>query len=251
MRDYYIPWMLNLLNNPRTTDDQKKLAVLIDAENISPNKIKLILDEIAKYGKANVKRIYGDWTNTKMNTWKESINKYSIHPIQQFTYTTGKNATDSALIIDAMDLLYSANVDSFCIISSDSDYTGLAKRIRESGLDVYGFGEQKTPEAFRQACDQFIYIENLRPFNTITDFNELQKSIELQRDFELIKSAIEDVSDENGWALLSRIGINIRNKKPDFDFRTYGYKKLIDLIRSTELYDIHEDNLKIRLKEQC
>ena len=249
MRDYTLPWVWSLLNPPKKYDDQKRLAVIIDAENTSPLKIKLVLDEIAKFGKASVKRIYGDWTTPQMNTWKKYLHKYSIQPIQQFTYTSGKNVTDSAMIVDAMDLLHSGNVDGFCIISSDSDYTRLAVRIRESGLEVYGFGEQKTPEAFRLACDQFIYIENLEPFNEITELTQLQKSVELQRDIELVKSAVEDASDENGWAFLSRVGIIIRNKKPDFDFRTYGYKKFIDFIQSMEIFEIDGDKLKLRLKE--
>lgn len=226
---------------------QKNLAVLIDAENISPQKIKEILDEVAKYGKASVKRIYGDWTTPDMNTWKDHLQQHAIQPVQQFRYTTGKNATDSAMIIDAMDLLYSGNFDGYCLLSSDSDFTKLAVRIRESGLMAYGIGERKTPESFRHACDQFIYIENLGP---VAESGEIKPSYdpnEFKDDVELVKTAIEDASDEDGWALLSRVGLLIRNKKPDFDFRTYGFKKFSDFIRKKALFEISDDHQKVRI----
>jgi len=226
---------------------QNNLAVLIDAENISPQKIKEILDEVAKYGKASVKRIYGDWTTPQMNTWKDHLHKHAIQPVQQFRYTIGKNSTDSAMIIDAMDLLYSGNFDGFCLLSSDSDYTKLAVRIRESGLIAYGIGERKTPEPFRHACDQFIYIENLGSIAESEETKQLYDPIEFDNDTELVKTAIEDASDEDGWALLSRVGLIIRNKKPDFDFRTYGFKKFSDLIRHRAIFEISDDHQKVRM----
>ncbi len=208
---------------------QQKLAVLFDGDNISPYKVSIILDEIAKLGTANVKRVYGDWTSSSMNTWKDILHKYSLQPIQQFTYTHGKNSTDSALIIDAMDILHSNIVDGFCIISSDSDYTRLAMRIRESGLVVYGIGELKTLEPFRQACDQFIFIENLEP--------ERKPDFSTDDIRDLLLSAVEDAADEEGWAFLSQVGIIIRNKKPDFDYRSYGFKKLGALIKEMEFLE--------------
>ena len=226
---------------------QINLAVLIDAENISPQKIKDILDEVAKYGKASVKRIYGDWTTPQMNTWKDYLHKHAIQPVQQFRYTIGKNATDSAMIIDAMDLLYEGNIDGFCLISSDSDYTKLAVRIRESGLIAYGIGERKTPESFRHACDQFIYIENLGPIAESDEEKQVYDPIEFENDTELVKTAIEDASDEDGWAFLSRVSSIIRNKKPDFDFRTYGYKKFSDFIRNRAIFEISDDHQKVRM----
>ena len=237
------------LNHSQVEDiGQKSLAVLIDAENISSSKIKEILDEVAKYGKASVKRIYGDWTTPQMNAWKDYLHKHSIQPIQQFVYTVGKNSTDSAMIIDAMDLLYSRHFDGFCLISSDSDYTKLAVRIRESGLVVYGIGERKTPEAFRQACDQFIYIENLGPIAESEKKEPIYEPSELEQDTELIKNAIDDISDEDGWAYLSTVGVIVRNKKPDFDHRTYGNKKFSNFIRSRKIFDLSEDNTKVRNK---
>lgn len=209
---------------------QKKLAVVIDGDNISPHKVSIILDEIAKLGTANIRRVYGDWTSSSMNSWKDILHKFSLQPMQQFTYTHGKNSTDSALIIDAMDILHSNIVNGFCIISSDSDYTRLAMRMRESGLMVYGIGESKTPEPFRQACNQFILIENLEP--------EITTEISTDEINELLLSAVEDASDEEGWAFLSQVGIIIRNKKPDFDHRTYGYRKLGDLIKAIEFLEI-------------
>ena len=234
---------------PTEINKQNNLAVLIDAENISPQKIKEILDEVAKYGKTSVKRIYGDWTTPDMNTWKDHLHQYAIQPIQQFRYTTGKNATDSAMIIDAMDLLYSHNFDGFCLLSSDSDYTKLAVRIRESGLIVYGIGERKTPESFRHACDQFIYIENLGPIDDSGEKKLLYDPTEFEIDMELVKTAIEDASDEDGWAFLSRVGLIIRNKKPDFDFRTYGFKKFSDFIRERTIFKISEDHQRVRIIE--
>ena len=217
----------------------EKLAVLIDADNAQPSIIDGLLSEIAKYGTANVKRIYGDWTMPGLNGWKEILLQYSIQPIQQFGYTSGKNATDSAMIIDAMDLLYTRNFNGFCIVSSDSDFTKLASRIRESGLLVYGFGEHKTPSAFVSACDKFIYTEVLRSKDdeseTITkkSTNELKQNTKLVR---LLRNAVEASSDESGWASLSLVGSNIAKQASAFDPRNYGYEKLGELVSATQLF---------------
>ncbi|GMT43384.1 MAG: hypothetical protein IEMM0003_0203 [bacterium] len=225
--------------------DTVNLAVLVDADNAQPTIISGLMAEIAKYGTANVKRIYGDWTTPGLKGWKDVLLKYSIQPIQQFSYTYGKNSTDSAMIIDAMDLLYTDKFDGFCIVSSDSDFTKLASRIREAGLIVYGFGERKTPEPFVAACDKFIYTELLR----FEDDDEEEESIrrksanELKRDTKLVRllrNALEASSDESGWAHLATVGRNIANQTPEFDPRNYGYKKLGELIRATKLFEIDE-----------
>jgi uncharacterized LabA/DUF88 family protein len=228
-----------------------KLTVLIDADNARPAIIEGLLAEVAKYGTAHVKRIYGDWTKPDLNGWKDVLLRHSIQPIQQFRYTVGKNATDSAMIIDAMDLLYAGRFDGFCIVSSDSDFTRLASRIRESGLTVYGFGERKTPEPFRTACDKFIYTEVLAGASTNTAETETppkQRSAkELRGDtrlVNLIRAAIEATSDDDtGWAQLSRIGQNINKQSPDFDSRNYGYAKLSGLIKGIGLFDAEERQL--------
>jgi uncharacterized LabA/DUF88 family protein len=223
-----------------------KLAVLIDADNARPAIVEGLLAEIAKYGTAHVKRIYGDWTKPDLNGWKEVLLRHSIQPMQQFRYTVGKNATDSAMIIDAMDLLYAERFDGFCIVSSDSDFTRLASRIRESGRIVYGFGEKKTPEPFRTACDKFIYTEVLAGVTaTETESAPKQRSAkELRSDTRLVnllRNAIEATSDDDtGWAQLSRIGQNINKQSPDFDSRNYGYAKLSGLIKGIGLFDTEE-----------
>ena len=221
-----------------------KLAVLIDADNAQPSIVDGLLEEIAKYGTANVKRIYGDWTSNRLNGWKETLLQHSIQPIQQFGYTTGKNATDSAMIIDAMDLLYTERFDGFCIVSSDSDFTKLASRIRESGLTVYGFGEKKTPEPFVVACDKFIYTEVLRQGGETEPGRIKAKSAnELKQDTRLVnllRNAVEAASDELGWAQLSIVGNNIAKQAPEFDARNYGYVKLGELVRATKLFDVEE-----------
>lgn len=223
-------------------DTQKKLSVLIDADNTSPAIISGLIAEVANYGVASVKRIYGDWTSPNLTGWKDVLLEYAIQPIQQFGYTTGKNATDSAMIIDAMDLLYTEKLDGFCIVSSDSDFTRLASRIREAGLIVYGFGEKKTPRPFVVACDKFIYTEILRErdfdFSTSTkDSRELKKDTKLVN---LLRGAVEDSADENGWAHLGNVGQNIANKSPEFDPRNFGYKKLGELIKAIQLFEINE-----------
>lgn len=219
------------------------LAVLIDADNAQPAIIDELLAEIANYGVASVKRIYGDWTSPRLNGWKDILLDHSIQPIQQFAYTKGKNATDSALIIDAMDLLYTDKFNGFCIVSSDSDFTRLASRIRESGLLVYGFGEQKTPKPFVSACDKFIYTEVLRSKpDEVTAIKPKSKN-QLRQDTKLVnllRKAYEASSDDTGWSGLGAVGSNIANQSPEFDPRNYGYRKLGELVTATELFD-HEE----------
>ena len=221
----------------------EKLAVLIDAENAQPSIVDGLLSEIAKYGTANVKRIYGDWTLSGLKGWKEVLLQYSIQPIQQFGYTSGKNATDSALIIDAMDLLYTGKFDGFCIVSSDSDFTKLASRIREAGLFVYGFGERKTPKAFVSACDKFIFTEVLRSKDDYSEKIRRKTTSELKKDTKLVnllRNAVEASSDDSGWAHLASVGSNIAKQAPEFDPRNYGYKKLGELASATKLFQIEE-----------
>lgn len=217
-----------------------KLAVLIDADNAQPAVVEGLLAEIAKYGTATVKRIYGDWTGPQLRGWKEVLLTHAIQPIQQFRYTTGKNATDSALIIDAMDLLYSAKLGGFCIVSSDSDFTRLAARVREAGLEVYGFGEKKTPMPFVSACDKFIYTEILiakeddskpapRPIASLSQDKRLMT---------LLRNAVDASSDDSGWAFLGIVGNNIAKQAPEFDPRNYGYRKLSELVAASGQFEI-------------
>lgn len=217
-----------------------KLAVLIDADNAQPYITENLLAEIAKYGTANVKRIYGDWTQPQLGSWKELLLQHSIQPIQQFGYTKGKNSTDSALIIDAMDLLYTGKFDGFCLISSDSDFTKLAARIREAGLKVYGFGEKKTPDPFVAACDKFIYTEVLKVDKDEKGTKKKKPPInELKQDTKLVnlvRNAIEASSDESGWAHLAPVGSYIAKQSPGFDPRNYGYQKLGELVKAMNLF---------------
>ncbi|MCF8216094.1 MAG: NYN domain-containing protein [Chlorobium sp.] len=220
-----------------------RLAVLIDADNTQPSIIEGLLAEIAQYGTASVRRIYGDWTSTALKSWKELLLQHSIQPIQQFGYTKGKNATDSAMIIDAMDLLYTGKFDGFCIVSSDSDFTKLASRLRESGLTVYGFGEKKTPSPFVSACDKFIYTELLRDRMNENEVIVKKTAAELKMDSRLVRllrNAVESSSDESGWAHLATLGANIAKQLPEFDPRNYGYGKLGELIRATQLFEVSE-----------
>ncbi len=220
-----------------------KLAVLIDADNAQPGIVVGLLSEIANYGTASVKRIYGDWTAPSLRGWKEVLLYHSIQPMQQFAYTKGKNSTDSALIIDAMDLLYTGNFGGFCIVSSDSDFTRLASRIREAGLLVYGFGEQKTPSSFVSACDKFIFTQVLRAKADESVAIVKKSSIELSQDTKLVsllRNAAEASSDDSGWAHLGRVGSNIAKQSPEFDSRNYGYGKLKDLVSAIKLFDAEE-----------
>ncbi|HEU5418147.1 MAG TPA: NYN domain-containing protein [Streptosporangiaceae bacterium] len=228
-------------------ENAAKLAVLIDADNTRPTITEALLAEVAKYGTAHVKRAYGDWTGTSLKGWKDQLLAQSIQPIQQFAYTHGKNATDAAMVIDAMDLLYSGRFDGFCLVSSDSDFTRLAARIRESGLIVYGFGERKTPKPFVAACDKFIYIENLSypegeatPAESDVRPTPRATAAQLKRDAALVnqlRNAVEAASDDDGWAPLSAIGNIITKQRPDFDSRNYGYAKLSDLMTATTLFE--------------
>lgn len=225
-----------------------RLAVLIDADNIPHSYVRGMLEEIAKYGTPTFKRIYGDWTRQSTSGWKAVLLENSITPIQQYNYTKGKNSTDSALIIDAMDILYSGKVDGFCIVSSDSDFTRLATRLREAGMRVIGIGERKTPHPFITACDKFIYLEILvsnEPTEPVSDTRKKGKpvvkkkknqepdpQILIQGVQRLISSSITDLADENGWAYLGDVGNLILKKQPDFDPRNYGYAKLTPFIKS-------------------
>jgi len=224
-------------------DNTDKLAVLIDADNAQPSIVDSLLAETANYGIASVKRIYGDWTSPSLKGWKEVLLQHSIQPMQQFAYTKGKNATDSAMIIDAMDLLYTGNFNGFCIVSSDSDFTKLASRIRESGLLVYGFGEKKTPSAFVAACDKFIYTEVLRGKTDASKAIVKKTTSQLKQETKLVnllRNAVEAASDESGWAHLASVGSNVAKQSSEFDPRNYGYSKLGDLVTATGLFDREE-----------
>ncbi|MDV3308256.1 MAG: NYN domain-containing protein [Cyclobacteriaceae bacterium] len=238
-------------------DNEKelKLAVLIDADNIRYSSVKAMMEEIAKYGTPTFKRIYGDWTKPTLTGWKGVLLENAITPVQQYSYTTGKNATDSAMIIDAMDILYSGKVDGFCIVSSDSDFTRLATRLREAGMHVIGIGEKKTPDAFIAACDKFIYIEILNEAEESTEKGKrTQKKRQLQKvgkgTIKLISSSIADLADESGWAFLGDVGNLIIKKQPNFDPRNYGFRNLTSLLRSLEIVEIDErgtDNRRNKL----
>lgn len=212
------------------------LAVLIDADNAQPKIIEELLAEISRYGIASVKRAYGDWTTTNLKGWKDVLHKWAIQPIQQFSYTTGKNATDSSLIIDAMDLLHSGHLDGFCLVSSDSDFTRLATRIRESGLLAYGFGEEKTPEPFVKACDKFIFTEILSaPVSEVAAPKSKVAALK-----PLMKEAIDATARDDGWALLSAVGAWTQKKDPSFDPRNYGCKKLSELARKQAYLEVNK-----------
>lgn len=230
-----------------------KLAVLIDADNVPYANVKEMFEEIAKYGTPTFKRIYADWTKPTVSGWKKVLLENAITPIQQYSYSTGKNASDSALIIDAMDILYTGKVDGFCIVSSDSDFTRLATRLREAGMKVIGIGEKKTLNPFITACDKFIYIEILKPEPEVqmekgnkkeakkapapqnTPLNKIDPQI-----IKLFNDTISDLEDENGWAFLGELGSLLLKKKPDFDPRNYGFPKMLPLIRSMNKFEIDE-----------
>ena len=224
--------------------ENMNIAVLIDGDNIPSANVKEMMEEIAKYGNPTLKRIYGDWTKPGLSKWKNLLLENAITPIQQYGYTTGKNATDSAMIIDAMDILYSDKVDGFCLVSSDSDFTKLATRLREAGMLVIGIGEKKTPNPFIIACDKFIYIEILsKQSEDKTDPKESNKpSFDkiTSKEINLITSSINDLSDEEGWAFLGDVGSLIQKKRPNFDARNYGFEKLTPLIKSIGNFDIEQ-----------
>ena len=233
--------------------ENMNIAVLIDGDNLPSANVKEMMEEIAKYGNPTLKRIYGDWTKPGLSKWKNLLLENAITPIQQYGYTTGKNATDSAMIIDAMDILYSDKVDGFCLVSSDSDFTKLATRLREAGMLVIGIGEKKTPNPFIIACDKFIYIEILRKQSEDkTDPKESNKpSFDkiTSKEINLITSSINDLSDEEGWAFLGDVGSLIQKKRPNFDARNYGFEKLTPLIKSIGNFDIEQrENSKSRHK---
>ncbi len=222
------------------------LAVLIDGDNIPSAYIKEMMEEIAKYGNPTVKRIYGDWTNPRLSKWKNLLLENAITPIQQYGYTKGKNATDSAMIIDAMDILYSGKVNGFCIASSDSDFTRLATRMREAGMQVFGIGEKKTPNPFIAACDKFIYLEILKNQSEEDNNNSEENEKKSKNNFDkitskevkLIVSTIEDLADEDGWAFLGDVGSLLLKKQPNFDSRNYGFQKLTPLINSLDQFEL-------------
>lgn len=229
------------------------IAVLIDGDNIPSAHVKEMMEEIAKYGNPTIKRIYGDWTRPGLTKWKNLLLENAITPIQQYGYTTGKNATDSAMIIDAMDVLYSGKVNGFCLVSSDSDFTRLATRLREAGMQVIGIGEKKTPNPFIVACDKFIYIEILK--KQTEEKIENKETTELtvdnitKKEIKLISSTINDLSDEEGWAFLGDVGSLLQKKQPNFDSRNYGFDKLTPLIKSTGNFEIEQrENPKSRHK---
>ena len=225
-----------------------KLAVLIDGDNIPSAHVKEMMEEIAKYGNPTIKRIYGDWTKPALTKWKNLLLENAITPIQQYGYTTGKNATDSAMIIDAMDILYPEKVNGFCLVSSDSDFTRLATRLREAGMKVYGIGEKKTPEPFIVACDKFIYIEILKGGAEETEEPPSQKKVSTHTSVDkvtkkvisLIASTISDLADDNGWAFLGDVGNLLQKKQPNFDSRNFGFPKLTPLIKSIKNFEIEE-----------
>ena len=216
--------------------DSDRLAVLIDADNISAKVASDLFEELAGYGNLTVKRAYGDWTTTHLGGWKDQLHQYAISPMQQFAYTTGKNSTDSALIIDAMDLLYSSNLDGFVIVSSDSDFTRLATRLRESGMTVYGIGARKTPQAFRDACDKFTFLEVLRDAPEPESESSTEPAAESVRDpgglqSLLVKALNKTASDDDDWSALGALGSHLQRIDPSFDSRAYGFARLTDLVR--------------------
>jgi uncharacterized LabA/DUF88 family protein len=231
-------------------DVENRIAVLIDADNISSKYIKSIFDELSKYGIPTYKRIYGDWTRPQMASWKEILLQYSLTPIQQYSYTTGKNATDAALIIDAMDILYSGNVDGFCLVSSDSDFTKLASRLREAGMRVIGMGEKKTPPPFIAACELFKYLEVLEISASEFpaedhDKKESEGSLAVEQGMlnldqvkAAMKSIIDEISEDDGWAFMGTVGAILTKRFPDFDTRNYGYKKLSPFVQSMKEFEV-------------
>jgi uncharacterized LabA/DUF88 family protein len=223
-----------------------KIAVLIDADNVPSQPVKEMMEEIAKYGNPTIKRIYGDWTKPQLAKWKNVLLQNAINPIQQYSYTTGKNATDSAMIIDAMDILYSEKVDGFCLVSSDSDFTKLATRLREAGMLVLGMGEKKTPDPFIVACDKFIYVEILQKEESyqLEIKGKEQKRPQVDRInttlIRLIQNTISDLADDDGWAFMGDVGNLLQKKQPNFDARNYGFQKLTPMISSINAFEIEE-----------
>jgi uncharacterized LabA/DUF88 family protein len=233
-----------------------RLAVLIDADNASAKIVDRLFEEIAEIGEASVRRIYGDFSSSRSKAWADVLSKHAIIPQQQFAYTTGKNASDITLVIDAMDLLHSGRFDGFCLVSSDSDFTRLAARIREQGIDVFGFGEQKTPESFRQACRRFVYTENLLadPPPNEPEAAPSAKSLQQPSDaVPIIRKIIDQMESEDGWVPLGMVGNRLANLASDFDPRTFGCRKLSDLVRKTDAFEIEHPtggSLRIKIKRE-
>ena len=231
----------------------RRFAVLIDADNTSPRIAAGLFEEIAKFGEASVRRIYGDFSSPRLRSWAEILQKYAIDPYQQFAYTTGKNASDIALVIDAMDLLHSGRFDGFCLVSSDSDFTRLASRLREQGADVYGFGARKTPESFRQACRRFIYTENLMDAPAPAAGQKAQPLARPSAAFPLLKKVLRQIDSEDGWVSLGAVGTQLSNLASDFDVRSYGFRKLSDLFRSDEAFEVDQAdarNIRVRIRKK-
>jgi uncharacterized LabA/DUF88 family protein len=228
-----------------------RFAVLIDADNTSPQIVGGLFEEVAKFGEASVRRIYGDFSGQQLRSWSDILQKHAIDPYQQFAYTKGKNASDIALVIDAMDLLHSGRFDGFCLVSSDSDFTRLASRLREQGADVYGFGAQKTPESFRQACRRFIYTENLLPEAVAAGADTPSKAKSLQPPsaaIPILEKAVSQIDSEDGWVMLGEVGGQISNLFSDFDVRSYGHRKLSDLVRKTAAFDVEQKGGDMRIR---
>ena len=241
-------------------DRDNKIAVLVDAENVSEKYAQDLLDEVTNYGVPTYKRVYGDWTKSQLRNWKDSLLTYSFTPIQQYSYTTGKNSSDSAMIIDAMDILYSGKVTGFCLVTSDSDFTRLAMRLREAGMLVLGMGEKKTPQPFIKACEKFIYLEVLKSSEEKAEEkpedkaekDEKEKSaakkktaekpavsvVPLKKVRAAIKDIVNSIGNDEGWAYLADVGNNLSKRMPDFDSRNYGYRKLIDLVSTFTGFEI-------------
>lgn len=240
----------------RDMPDESHIALLIDADNVPATKIDVILDELAKYGVTNIRRAYGNWKSTGLKSWEQVLHEHAIQPIQQFAYTKGKNATDSAMIIDAMDLLYGQKLDGFCLASSDSDFTPLVMRIRANGLKVFGFGEKKTPMPFVNACSKFLYLENLgMPDQTEEKHDpasDKKSAKELRGDAKLVnllRSGIEAAADDDGWAALGGVGSHIGNQT-SFDPRNYGYRKLSDLVTEIGLFELKKVNHHLYIRDK-
>jgi hypothetical protein len=245
------------------TNDQdrpRKLAILIDADNASPRILKGLFEEVASIGEASVRRIYGDFSGARLKCWADVLSGYAIVPHQNFSNTTGKNASDIALVIDAMDLLHTGRIDGFCLVSSDSDFTRLASRIREQGIDVYGFGERKTPDSFRKACKRFIFTENLLPTaKPETSVSQPEPAVQVEAAsltqpaaaaISHIRAALSQLDDLNGWYSLGAVGHRLLALTPDFDPRTYGCPKLLALIERSEAFEIRRDNLVVYVREK-
>ena len=235
-------------------DPAKRIALLIDADNAPAAKIDVILAEVARHGEANVRRAYGNWKNPHIKGWEERLHAHAIRPIQQFAYSTGKNASDMAMVIDAMDMLYARNLDGFAIVSSDADFTPLVMRLRSESLKVYGFGEKKTPEPFVKACSTFLYLENLGEPESpdAVPAAKPMTAVALRGDtklVQLLRSAVDAASGDDGWSHLGAVGSQIGNQT-SFDSRNYGYRKLSDLIEATDLFEVRRNNLAIHVRDR-